>query len=347
MNANDHAVVIGISRYADAGNEAEWIGNLKGPDNDAAAVAAWLRKADGGGLPKGNVSVICSAKEPNRPPKGRAPEQGRIEQALNDLAKLSPTVYNNQYAGRRAYIYVSGHGIATQPDEAALVTAEAEHERPLNILITSWIEWLFTAGLFEELVLWVDCCAARTSGTYLKPCDRNRRVGPNGGTARRFIAYAAAFNKLAVERKMADGKWHGVFTWALLKGLEGAAKGDVTGNSLRNYLHSNMNSFLGPEERVAAVSQDPVFGTTDEITFVSGPAARPKFTVTLRFPNECVGKEATISVDAASPLTAETKLKKADWVVALEAGTYVAFVPEEKIIHPFTVSGGGDELVAI
>ena len=49
----------------------------------------------------------------------------------------------------------------------------------------------------------------------------------------------------------------------------------MTGSSLRNYLHSNMNSFLGPEERVSAVSQDPVFGTTDEITFISGPAARP------------------------------------------------------------------------
>ncbi len=350
MNAHDHAVVIGISRYADAGKEPAWIGNLNGPDNDAAAVAAWLRKPDGGGLPEANLSVISSAEEPDRPPKGRAPEQGCVERALNDLARLPPTAYENQYAGRRAYIYVSGHGIATQPDEAALVTAEAEHERPLNILITSWIEWYFTAGHFEELVLWVDCCATRASLAFLKPCDRNRVVGPNSGTARRFVAYAAAFNKMAVERQMDDGKWHGVFTWALLKGLEGGASrngtGGVTGNGLREYLHSNMSSFLALEQRVSAVSQDPVFGTTDELSF-AGSAAKAEFTVKLRFPEKCVGKKATICVDAASPISAETKLQEADWVVPLEAGTYVVFVPDEKVVHPFTVNGGGDELITI
>ncbi len=62
MNAHDHAVVIGISRSADAGKEPAWIGNLNGPDNDAAAVAAWLRKPDGGGLPEANLSVISSAE---------------------------------------------------------------------------------------------------------------------------------------------------------------------------------------------------------------------------------------------------------------------------------------------
>jgi hypothetical protein len=346
MGDNDHAVVIGISRYADAGSEPSWIGNLNGPDNDAAAVAAWLTSPSGGGLPQDNVAVIRSADEPNRPPHGSAPEQGRIEQALNRLAQLPPTAYENKYAGRRAYVYVSGHGIATQPEEAALVTAEAENDRPLNVLITSWIEWLFTAGTFEELVLWVDCCATQASLAFLKPCDRNHKVGPNAGTARRFVAYAAAFNKQAVEGEMSDGKWHGVFTWALLKGLEGATTGDVTSSSLRDYLHSNMSSFLSPEQRVAAVSQDPVFGTTDELTFGSA-TAKPKFKVTLRFPIGCVGKQATISVDASSPLTAETTLQGVDWVVPLEAGTYVAFVPKENVVHPFTINGGGDALVAI
>ena len=230
------------------------------------------------------------------------------------------------------------------------MTAEAEHDRPLNILITSWIQWLFMAGTFKELVLWVDCCATQAPLAFLKPCDRNTVYGANKGSASRFLAFAASFDKQAVEGKMPDGKWHGAFTYALLSGLEGAAANDgtgaVTGNALRNYLHSTMSSFLTPEQRIPAVSQDPVFGTTDELVFGSAPS-KPRFKVTLRLPAACVGEYATISVDAGSPLSAETTLKEADWVVSLEAGVYVAFVPGKKIVHPFTVKGGGDELVTV
>jgi Caspase domain len=349
MNEHDQAVVVGIRRYADAGNSSGWIGDLNGPDNDADAVAAWLRKPDGGGLPQENVRVVRSAEEPDPfPPGGAAPHQRGIEDRFNELARLPTTAFEGQYAGRRLYLYVSGHGYARNADEAALVTAEAEKERPFNVLVTSWLEWFYTAARFKELVLWVDCCATRTPLTFLKPCDRNLEFSPNAASGRRFVAYAAGFDKRAVENQMPDGQWHGVFTYALLQGLEGAAAGEVTTDSLRDYLRNSMSTFMREDQRTSAVvAREPSFGPTDPMSFGT-PAQRPKFTLTLRFPEACVGKRATVSVNASSPLAAETVLGKAEWPVELEAGSYVAFVPDANLFQAFSVTGEEkDAVIAI
>jgi uncharacterized caspase-like protein len=346
MNDHDHAVAIGISRYADAKNPSGWIGDLHGPDNDADAVAGWLRKPNGGGLPDKHVSVVRSADEPDPfPAGGAAPHQRGIEEKLSELARLPTTAYEGQYAGRRLYIYVSGHGYAKAQDEAALVTAEAEHDRPLNVLITSWIEWLYKAARFKELVLWVDCCATRTPLTYLKPCDLNEEFSSNAASGRRFIAYAAGFDKRAVENQMPDGQWHGVFTYALLRGLEGAAAGEVTSDSLRDYLRNNMSSFMREDQRTSKIAQEPVFGPTDPMSFGAPAQEKPRFEVTLRFPQACAGKRATVSVNASSPLSAETVLQQTEWPVQLEAGSYVAFVPELGLFQAFSVSGGENNAV--
>jgi hypothetical protein len=57
---------------------------------------------------------------------------------------------------------------------------------------------------------------------------------------------------------------------------------------------------------------------------------------------------ATVSVDASSPLTAETVLQSPDWKLELEAGVYVAFVPDKNLLHPFTVNGDErDAVIAV
>jgi hypothetical protein len=108
-----------------------------------------------------------------------------------------------------------------------------------------------------------------------------------------------------------------------------------------------MRSFLREDQLVPAVAQEPVFGTTDTITF-GAPARRSKFPVTLRFPKKAIGKQATVSVNATSPLVAQRVLRKRDWRVRLEAGTYVAFVPELNRYQAFTITGDStDGVIAI
>jgi hypothetical protein len=48
VNIHDRAIVVGISRYADANANPPWIRDLKGPDLDAQEIAAWLRQPSGG-----------------------------------------------------------------------------------------------------------------------------------------------------------------------------------------------------------------------------------------------------------------------------------------------------------
>ena len=81
---------------------------------------------------------------------------------LSEVAQLPKDAFLGQWAGRRLYVYVSGHGWANRRNEAALVTAEASLASPLNVLVTSWVEWMMQAAPFQELVFWGDTCATRT-----------------------------------------------------------------------------------------------------------------------------------------------------------------------------------------
>jgi uncharacterized caspase-like protein len=343
---SDRAVVIGIRRYGYAADPAGWINDLNGPDNDAADVAEWLRRADGGGLPDDNVTVVRSADLPDPFPDENSigPAQAAVEKALAAVSELPVDAYEGQYSGRRLYLYVSGHGVAQQPDQAAVLTADAKFRRPLNVLVTSWFDWFYTAARFQEFVLWADCCATRVSATP-KACDLVTEKSPNLGKGRRFVAFAAALDEKAVENQL-DGKWHGVFTYTLLQGLNGAAGATVTSDNLHDYLHNNVAAYMRDDQRARGVAQEPTFGVTDAMTFATYPE-KSKFQVMLRFPQSCVGKRAAIGVNASSPMLVETVLQGPNWAPELEAGIYVVFVPDLQLVQPFTVSGEGPNVVAV
>jgi hypothetical protein len=339
VHPHDHAVVIGIRRYADVA--AGWISTLKGPDNDAAAISAWLRDPAGGGLPDDNVHELLSAKAPDPFADGRAePHQRMVMTILDSIAELPKNAFGGQWAGRRLYIYISGHGWANRRDEAALVTAEASAASPLNVLVTSWIELMMQTAPFQELVFWGDTCATRTPLTRLFPCTLPGRFSMNSSTVRVFSAYAAPVGLVAVENEMPDGKWHGAFTYALLQGLRGAAATPVTSDTLRDYLLNATRSFMSPrDQNRPTVAKEPTFGITDRMEF--GVPADRRFPVTLRFPAEAVGHPARVAVSRTTPPVAETVLTTQDWKLDLAAGAYAVFVDATSTAHTFQVVGGG------
>src|SRR5262249_48202083 len=110
-----------------------------------------------------------------------------------------------------------------------------------------------------------------------------------------FSAYAARFPQQAVERVMDDDKqFHGVFTYALLKGLrEGAANpatGEVTSDTLKSYLYSNMKNWMTDEQRSdPSVSQEPDFGFDDPMVFCTVNKI-PLTAVDLAFPASAEGR---------------------------------------------------------
>jgi hypothetical protein len=353
-NHHDHAVVIGIRRYSDSSNNNRWITDLKGPDNDAEAVAKWLRDPDGGGLPTDNVKVARSADYPNPFEREVGPHQRAVHDAFTLIAKHPRQAYGGQYTGRRLYIYISGHGHAQTRNQAALLTADAEWEDPRSVLINSWLDWFWHEARFQQFVLWADCCATRVppAAAAFSVCSRRRRNAPNAGNGLLFEAFAAPFGLKAVERRMdEDGKCHGVFTWALLKGLKGAAArdGKITSYTLRDYLNQSMVGFMRDDQKVAGiVATEPAFGTVNLFDIKNVPEQDwPLFSVTLHFPISAVGKYAAIGSAAFRPPTLEATLTKPEWRVWLGTGKYWVFVPDLDLACPVLVTGGSADNVFV
>jgi uncharacterized caspase-like protein len=345
MAVNDHdwAVVISVSDYEGATAKPPWITKLKGPDNDAAAIAAWLTAPEGGGLP---VDHVLQVPSPFPASATGVPKQLEIVEAFNKLAEL-PTDAYNQRSGRRLYLYASGHGLAAQRHDAAVITAEATFEDAMNVLITSWVDWFWYAARFEEFVLWVDTCATRTSPAItLRPCDRPAETRADAAQGQLVIIFAAGFNYTSVENEL-EGDWHGVFTHALLKGLKGAAGTPVTTGALKKYLFNSMKTFMtDAQRRNPQVAKEPWFEQAADLE-LAAPTKAPSFTATIRFPPECVGKRVTISVNASSPLVADEMLAAEEWKPKLPVGAYAVYVPELGKQAAFEVTGGQDAVVTV
>jgi hypothetical protein len=343
VNDHDWAVVISISDYEGASAQPPWISKLKGPDNDAAAIAEWLTSPEGGGLPADHVLQVPS---PFPPGASGIPKQLEIVEAFNKLAELPTNTYN-QRSGRRLYIYVSGHGLAATRHDAAVVTAEATFEDAMNVLITSEVDWFWEAARFEEYILWADTCSTTASPAIrLHACERRTERRADRAQGKLVIIFAAGLNYTAVENEL-EGDWHGVFTHALLKGLEGAAGTPVTTEALRKYLFNSMKRFMtDAQRRNPQVAKEPWFEDSAELEFAV-PAAPQSFTATIRFPPECVGKQVTISVNASSPLVADETLAAEEWRPELPVGAYAVYVPELGLQAPFQVTGGEDAVVTV
>jgi hypothetical protein len=350
-NPHDHALVFGIRRYF--GTPAGWPSDLQGPDNDAASVAKWLMRPDGGGLPRENVHVVCSADAPNPFTDRGEPDQERIVAVLREIVQL-PKAYkdegNRQFAGRRLYVHISGHGWATRSRQAALVTAEAVKERPLNVDVTSWTDWFREAATFKEIVLWADTCAERIQTTVLQGTPTASGLmamgHPNAPAVRVFESFAAGIGLRAVENQMSDNQWHGAFTYALLQGLEGQASTPVTSESLSNYLRNAMKKFQSKEDQARGqVAHEPAFGNQDPITFGAPP--RQTVPVRITFPPGAVGQLATVGRGRGLPPVAATVLAGTDWQLELEAGLYVVFVDTLGLSRTFEAVGVEDVSVTV
>ena len=344
MNDHDWAVVISISDYEGAAAQPPWITKLKGPDNDAAAIAEWLTSAEGGGLPADHVLQVPS---PFPPSATGIPKQLEIVEAFNKLAEL-PTDAYGQHSGRRLYVYASGHGLVGHSrHDVAVITAEATFEDTMNVLITDWLDWFWYAARFQEFVLWIDACSTSPPPSItLGECDLPRKERADAAQGELVIIFAAGRNSTAVENEL-EGEWHGVFTHALLKGLKGAAGTPVTTQALKKYLFNSMKTFMTDAQREnSQVAQEPWFDQEADLEFAA-PAAAQTFTATIRFPPECVGKQVTVSVNASSPLVADETLAAEEWKPELPVGAYAVYVPELGLQAPLEVTGGQDAVVTV
>ncbi len=198
----DFGLVVGVDHYPR-------FRSLHGAVADATAFHEWLCHRDGGGVEPRHPRLIVSRPQPI------APLQDEVDENLVAIVQAADAIGG----GRRLYFHFSGHG-ASSPDEScedvALLLAKWSH--CLARLALSTDEYrgaLGGMGLFEEIVVTLDCCRTATVRAVGLPPMFTIKTKSEHFPTRTFIAYATEAGRSAFET-YDGGAWQGVFTRTLL-----------------------------------------------------------------------------------------------------------------------------------
>lgn len=247
MGQTDWALVVGVSRYAAKEFEA-----LRGPERDAIDFHSWIVDAAGGQVPAPQAARILSSDFKT----GGRPTSDQIDAFflnLEKIAKRNLKKGNGLMVGRRLYVFLSGHGFAPMPNEAALLAANASPTRlKFHVPGKAWADTFYRGLWFEEILLFMDCCRNVLPNAIPNPPALAVPSHPDHLTrGRRLFGFATGNGRMARERVFGN-ETRGVFTKTLMEGLRGAASmpatGQITAHSLRNYLLNNMRGFLAPAD---------------------------------------------------------------------------------------------------
>lgn len=237
----DYALVIGIAHYPH-------LKSLLGPLNDARRVAEWLRGP--GGLPSGNVKVIESqGLEHERPvlPEINAGLDEIFERA-EAQAQESP-----RRPVRRLYVYFAGHGCSRERNHLALIMANANTRNLNRAMNATEYRNALARRMFPEQMYLFDCCRkydSRITGHGPDWTSDDAEEDVQGLT--QVVMYAAGFKQAAYERSMRWSLRRGLFTQALMEGLEGAAATEsrmITSAGLGSYVQRRL-AVLTKSEKV-------------------------------------------------------------------------------------------------
>jgi Caspase domain len=303
MAKDDMAIIVGVKAYPD-------LGDLQGPEHDAIAFRDWVIDKAGGDVPcdpdpdKSQVTVILSSHFPPAAAVLDAePTLSRVERAFDRLRSIADNnrrAGRNARIGRRLYLFFAGHGCSPEQEVAALLLANATDTTLHHIPGKPFANNFYREGLFDEILLFMDCCQERTRNVniYL-PAYIDRTADLKALTkGRRFFGSSAKWPLLCKEVPI-KGTTRGAFTATLLEGLWGRAsepysKGKVTAASLANYLYENMRNWLpNADLDDARIAKEPLidYDYHEGGSFVIATGiAPPTFSVNVHLPSEAIGQ---------------------------------------------------------
>lgn len=216
---NDYAVVVGIDHYPNHGS----LRPLTGAVNDAELFTDWLLEPTGGGLSRDHVKLIDSNGDAQDPRPFR-------DQVIDAMTRLVHLDRNGALHGCRLYLFFSGHGaqaLGTDADACALLMANVDQLtfRDRHVIGKSAAENFRLADIFEDVVLFMDCCRTMTD----RPEPNDLFVVdqlPGSGAKPYLYGFASEWSMPAHERVLWSPRGdlpQGLFTYALLEGLRHAA----------------------------------------------------------------------------------------------------------------------------
>ncbi|THU41173.1 caspase family protein [Niastella caeni] len=265
LNEEDHALLIGIDNYL-------FLDPLKGAQDDIAKFQKWLIDENGGAVPPKNIHTVLSPVEQDD--EDPQPVQDKINQKLRKIG-----VMKGRRIGRRLYFYFSGHGYGTIDDVAMLMGNASPFELKNNIGLRNYRNFLLQWGFFDEIIFILDCCRdpIRHAETGIPSFTLPENMIPNPPpkvTHYTILACPYGEKSFMVPQKPGDPEKRGILSTAIFEGLMNRqatdASGDVTINSLMDYLHTRVPQLAGDNR----INQQPEFDALrfqQNITLQKGP----------------------------------------------------------------------------
>lgn len=246
------AVVIGVSHFSKNGHHAD---DLMYADRDAKAVFDFLRSPAGGGVAEADALLLLNEKA----------TAATVRKAL--FAFLARPLEQDTVV-----IYMAGHGIPDPRDPSNLyfLTSDAKLNDMVGTAFPMYeMQQVFARVLKARRVLtFADTChgygftgertgALAASGNNLI----NQYIEHYAGQGERAVITASDINESSFEdERWGDEKWgkgHGVFTYYLLRGLEGEADrnhdGVVTAGEILTYLQEVVPAATGGRQNPRAM----------------------------------------------------------------------------------------------
>lgn len=341
VNKLHYAVVVGIDHYPA-------INTLKYARRDAKGFYDWLVDPDGGGVPEKNATLITA--QPSRNGRKLKPEEARpikqeIDQEINKFRQhcmAHVAKHAEDWDKTRLYFFASGHGIAPEPDEAALLMAAAgPGNYTLNFSCAQYMKRFQKEQVFRELVFFADCCRERADNAALYGPNWDETPRQNG-LVLTLRGYATIFGELAFEplaRQQDPDKLRGYFTQALLEGLRdhkavNPATGVIDSGSLSDFVYERVRTLTStfPKPQTPTMTPDPgnpriVFKQKVSVEGVE-KAVHQKYKVKLVLPAGFQGSVQLLggmgAVIATSQVTDQVlnlKLEKGIYQIQLPDGT--------------------------
>ena len=320
LNVDDWAVVAGITHYPG------FINQLEGPVRDANAFKRWLLFR--GFVPDDQVKLIESPQEPPKGLPDAKPTVGELTDAFLDLAAVASPKPNRKL-GRRLYIFLSGHGIApmrgvtTNYTEAALLAANANQLRlSYHLCARAYAEWFRVRGVFEEVILFTDCCRdlednVQPQPTVLPQWDLGKN--PEG---RCFYAFPTMLGFKAYERALGEPpEVRGIFSWVVVNALNNPKlyndQGVLLANSLEDHIYSTVPNYNGNQDPVVEYLHKP-----PHILFAKW-FTRAQQRVKITFDPPVPGATAYLYRGSGAGEPLETHPADEDWIEYLDAGPFL------------------------
>jgi hypothetical protein len=289
----DFGLVVGVDHYPR-------FRSLQGAVVDATSFHAWLCDREGGGVTPQHARLVVSCPNPV------SPLQDEVDEQLLDIV----TAADASGGGRRLYFHFSGHG-ASSPDEAGddVALLLAKWSRSLARLALSTDEYrgvLSGMGLFDEIVISLDCCRATSARAVGLPPTITVRPLTQRRSTRTLIAYATEPGRSAFETPDHE-LWRGVFTRCLLTILRRSPHG-ISAAELKRALEYEVAMSGQRAHVVNGLREDSRFGRRGVL---------PRLVITF---SDARGRIRLR--DGHHAIVTERDAGSEPWELAIEAGLY-------------------------